>query len=143
MSADDAEVTFFQQLDLRKQEQAHELGLARIKAEADVRIEREKTRQKRLDLISRHDVLPWLGWMIGIIIAAGIISFAVWGIVHLATSGPPKSVEQIQVEQKQDRWEDCVVANGNDNGAHDNIWYPTAEGGDGLCLPKDMPAPAK
>lgn len=138
----DAEVTFYQQLDLQKQEQAHELEMEKIKASARVKLERQKTRQQFLNLIDKNSVLPWIGGMLACLAAAGVIAFAVWGIWAMATSGPPKSVEQIQIEKKHDRFKKCADYNGTDNGAHDNIWYPTAQGGEGLCLPKDKPAPA-
>lgn len=138
---DPAEVTFFQQLDLRKQEQAHELELAKVNSAAKVKIERQRTIQKFFQMISENSVIPWLGWIGFLLVASTIISFSVWGIHHLATSGPPKTIEQVTIEKKQDRWSDCVYNNGEDDGAHDNIWYPTAEGGNGLCLPKDKEPP--
>lgn len=147
----DAEVTFYQQLDLTKLQQEHEIELARIAADekvalektrlqAEVDLKRAGARQQMVNVLT-GSVIPWLGAVLAVLIAAGVITFAVWGIYQMATSGPPKSVEQIKVEKKHDRFKKCVVRNGEDDGDHDNIWYPTAQGGDGLCLPKDKPAP--
>lgn len=147
----DAEVTFYQQLDLTKLQQEHEIELARIAADEKVALEKARLQgevetkraaahQQVVNLFS-ESIVPWLGVVFAVLITAGIIAFAVWGIYQMATSGPPKSIEQIQVEKKQERFKKCVYYNGNDDGAHDNVWYPTAQGGDGLCLPKDKPAP--
>jgi hypothetical protein len=134
------ERTFIEELDLRKQEQEYKLELARIKASAEVEIAKQDTKQRRMDLW-RLSILPQIERAACALLIVGAILGAGWGIYAMVTGGPPKTVEQIQVEKKHERFEKCVYSNGQDDGKHDNIWYPNAANGDGLCLPKDKEPP--
>lgn len=134
------ERTFIEELDLRKQEQEYKVELARIKAQAEVEVAKQGTRQRRMNLWSQ-DILPQIERAGAALLVVCALFGAGWGIYAMVTSGPPKSPEQIQLEQKQDRFDDCTIYNGKDEGKHDNIWYPNASNGDGLCLPKDKEPP--
>lgn len=136
---DTTEVTYFQRLDLEKIKYDQEARLLTIKETAATDREREVTKRARIASRERliRDLMPLMWAVLAVVTVFG----AVLGIYAMATAGPPKTADQIQIEKKQERWRDCVYYNGKDKGAHDNVWYPTAEGGNGLCLPKDRPAP--
>lgn len=125
-------LTHIERLDLKAQENAHEAELARIKAEAQVQLAKENRRQVRIGAIK--DTFFEYKPLIYIIAIVALLFGVAFGIWSMATSGPPKTIEQIQIEKKQDRWEDCVYED-------DNVWYPTAADGNGLCLDKGQPAP--
>ena len=128
----------FRQLDFQIQEDKKEMEALAIEKNAKaLRIQAEADLIKVKEWRTAREHFRWfLWWLFAVLVLAG----SGWGIYSIATSGPPKSPEQVVEEHKQDRFKDCVQGT-NVGGEKDNIWYPNANDGAGQCLPKDKPPP--
>jgi hypothetical protein len=128
----DAEVTHYQQLDIIAKKQEHVETLERIAEEGLNTRAHEVTLQRAQTLAAERS--RWRQQFAWTVLAVATVFAAAWGIWAMATSGPPKTPEQIVIKQKQDRWDTCVVRK-------DNVWFPDAANGEGLCLPKGQEPP--
>lgn len=130
----DKEIEHFRSLDLQVEQHKHEQTLAQIRADKEVAI----LAQRR-----RNTMAKWTRWVVTPILAVSMLGSAAGVIVLAARSGPPESPEVAQIKAKQERAKACGADVSSWSGDHRSIWWPDAEGGEGLCLPKEQAPPAK
>lgn len=128
------DLAHFQKLDIEKQKQEHLQTLAKIKAEAEIEIAKEKTQQLKIQ--RRRENATWIrcmqGWGLAIVVVFGG-TVGGWALFH---HQGPKTSEEL----KQDRFNACLKPH-DIGGAPKQVWYPDYAGGQGLCLPKDKQPP--
>ena len=130
----DGEIEHFRSLDLEVEKHQHEQALAKIQADKEVAL----VAQRRRNMMAR-----WTKLVATPILAISLLGSTSAAIVLAARSGPPESPEVAQIKAKQQRAKACADDKSSITSERRNIWWPDAEGGEGLCLPKEQAPPAK
>lgn len=127
-------------------EDANLLDRLKLAHSRDVELAKEKTKQNKIRARENRHVRTinylnsefgrvLVGWVVAVfcvlILMFGAAKIFGWGQHHTKTPD----------ELKQDRYSNCVGSEWS--GRTDNVWFPEAQGGQGLCLPKGQNPPEK